>query len=70
MEITVSTAAGGASGSGFVWDDQNHIVTNQHVIANAQSVEVSFSDGQAYRATVIGEDADADVAVLEVVELV
>lgn len=66
VEITVSTAAGGASGSGFVWDDQNHIVTNQHVIANAQSVEVSFSDGRAYRATVIGEDADADVAVLEV----
>ena len=66
VEITVSTAAGGGSGSGFVWDDQNHIVTNQHVIANAQSVEVSFSDGRAYQATVIGEDADADVAVLEV----
>jgi 2-alkenal reductase len=66
VEITVSTAAGGASGSGFVWDDQNHIVTNQHVIANAQSVEVSFSDGRSYLATVIGEDADADVAVLEV----
>jgi len=66
VEITVSTAAGGASGSGFVWDDENHIVTNQHVIANAQSVEVSFSDGRSYRATVIGKDADADVAVLEV----
>ena len=66
VEITVSTAAGGGSGSGFVWDDQNHIVTNQHVIANALSVEVSFSDGRAYQATVIGEDADADVAVLEV----
>jgi 2-alkenal reductase len=66
VEITVSTVAGDASGSGFVWDDQNHVVTNQHVIANAQSVEVSFSDGRAYRATVIGEDADADVAVLEV----
>jgi len=66
VEITVSTAAGGGSGSGFVWDYQNHIVTNQHVISNAQSVEVSFSDGRSYRATVIGEDADADVAVLEV----
>jgi S1-C subfamily serine protease len=66
VEIMVSTAAGGGSGSGFVWDYQNHIVTNQHVIANAQSVEVSFSDGRSYRATVIGEDADADVAVLEV----
>lgn len=66
VEITVSTAAGGGSGSGFVWDYENHIVTNQHVIANAQSVEVSFSDGRAYPATVIGEDADADVAVLKV----
>ena len=73
VEITVSTAAGEGSGSGFVWDYENHIVTNQHVIANAQglrgggkSVEVSFSDGRSYRATVIGEDADADVAVLEV----
>ena len=66
VEITVSTAAGGGSGSGFVWDYENHIVTNQHVIANAQSVEVSFADGRAYPATVIGEDADADVAVLEV----
>ena len=66
VEIMVSTAAGGGSGSGFVWDYQNHIVTNQHVIANAQSVEVSFSDGRSYRATVIGEDADADVAVLKV----
>ncbi len=64
VEITVTTVTGGASGSGFVWDDQNHIVTNQHVIANAQGVEVSFSDGRAYSATVIGEDADADVAVL------
>ncbi|MBT3941804.1 MAG: trypsin-like serine protease [Chloroflexi bacterium] len=67
VEISVSTAAGGASGSGFVWDDQNHIVTNQHVIADAQRVEVSFSDGRSYEAVVIGEDADADVAVLEAI---
>jgi S1-C subfamily serine protease len=66
VEISVTTAAGGASGSGFVWDDQNRIVTNQHVIADAQRVEVSFSDGRSYAATVLGEDTDADVAVLEV----
>lgn len=67
VEISVATAAGGASGSGFVWDDQNHIVTNQHVIANAQQIEVSFSDGRSYAATIIGQDADADVAVLEAI---
>jgi S1-C subfamily serine protease len=66
VEISVTTAAGGASGSGFVWDDQNHVVTNQHVIADAQRIEVSFSDGRSYSATVLGEDPDADVAVLEV----
>ncbi len=66
VEITVQTASGGASGSGFVWDDDNHIVTNQHVIAGAQRIEVSFADGRSYAATVLGEDADADVAVLSV----
>ena len=66
VEITVQTASGGASGSGFVWDNDNHIVTNQHVIANAQRIEVAFADGRSYAATVLGEDADADVAVLEV----
>ncbi|MDP6823634.1 MAG: trypsin-like peptidase domain-containing protein [Dehalococcoidia bacterium] len=65
VEITVSTVAGGASGSGFVWDDQNRIVTNQHVIADAERVEVTFSDGRSYAATVLGEDPDADVAVLQ-----
>ncbi len=65
VEITVGTVAGGASGSGFVWDDQNRIVTNQHVIADAERVEVTFSDGRSYAATVLGEDPDADVAVLQ-----
>ena len=66
VEITVRTAVGGASGSGFVWDDQNRIVTNQHVIADAQRIEVTFADGRSYAATVLGEDPDADVAILQV----
>ncbi|MDA1256782.1 MAG: trypsin-like peptidase domain-containing protein [Chloroflexi bacterium] len=66
VEISVQTASGGASGSGFVWDDDNHVVTNQHVIDGAQRIEVSFADGRSYAATVLGEDADADVAILDV----
>ena len=67
VEISVSGIDGVGSGSGFVWDEHNHIVTNQHVVAGAQQLEVSFSDGRSYAATVIGEDADSDVAVLEVI---
>ncbi len=54
------------SGSGFVWDSQGHIVTNHHVIAGAQKVEVSFSDEFTVPATVVGSDPVNDLAVLRV----
>jgi S1-C subfamily serine protease len=54
------------SGSGFVWDTAGYIVTNHHVIANAQKVEVSFSDDFTAAATVIGSDPVNDLAVLRV----
>jgi putative serine protease PepD len=56
---------GGATGSGFVIDEEGHIVTNQHVVADAQTVEVRFSNGEEYRARVIGTDPSTDVALLE-----
>lgn len=54
------------SGSGFVWDDQGHILTNYHVIEGAQTIEVSFGDDLALPAEVIGSDQPNDLAVLKV----
>ncbi|MBP1694682.1 MAG: putative family peptidase, partial [Chloroflexi bacterium] len=55
-----------ALGSGFVWDQDGHIITNNHVISGAQKIEVTFSDGRSYPATVVGADPDSDLAVLKV----
>jgi putative serine protease PepD len=76
VEITVnagsagSTPGGGGSqqalGSGFVYDEQGHVITNQHVVDGAQSVKVTFSNGKTYDATVVGSDPSTDVAVLDV----
>jgi S1-C subfamily serine protease len=63
----VSISTGQALGSGFMFDSNGHIVTNQHVIDGATGeVEVSFSSGYKAYGTVIGSDADADVAVIQV----
>ncbi len=53
-------------GSGFVFDDRGHIVTNQHVVDGAQSVSVRFWDGSTYDATVVGTDPSTDLAVVKV----
>ena len=53
-------------GSGFVIDKAGHIITNYHVIAGAQKVQVSFSGGDQILATVVGKDPSTDVAVLKI----
>jgi 2-alkenal reductase len=58
------TFSGG--GTGFVIDQQGHIVTNYHVVDNADRIEVNFLDGTIVRGHIIGLDADADLAVLKV----
>lgn len=55
-----------ALGSGFVWDKQGHIVTNNHVVSGADKIEVTFSDGTILPATLVGADPDSDLAVLKV----
>jgi putative serine protease PepD len=57
---------GGATGSGFVIDKQGHIVTNQHVVSDARSVSVEFSDGSEADAEIVGTDPSTDIAVLDV----
>lgn len=55
-------------GSGFVYDNNGHIVTNYHVIANASIVDVTFIDGNRYTANVTGTDPSNDLAVLKIIE--
>ena len=55
-----------ALGSGFVWDKQGDIVTNNHVVAGASSISVTFSDGTTADAKVVGADPFADLAVIKV----
>jgi putative serine protease PepD len=55
-----------ALGSGFVYDDEGHIVTNQHVVDGASDATVRLWNGQTYDAEVLGTDASTDLAVLDV----
>ena len=55
-----------ALGSGFVWDMQGDIVTNNHVIAGASRISVTFADGTTVPGKVIGADPDSDLAVVKV----
>jgi S1-C subfamily serine protease len=57
-----------ALGSGFVYDRQGHIITNNHVIAGAKLVDLTFIDGNRYTAQVIGADRYSDLAVLKIIE--
>ncbi len=55
-----------SQGSGFVWDSQGHIVTNNHVVENAYNITVTFSDGTTTTAEVVGTDVQSDLAVIKV----
>ena len=56
----------GGMGSGFVYSDDGYIITNQHVVRDAQRVTVTFLDGEAYIGDVVGRDRDLDIAVVKV----
>tara|TARA_B100000029_G_scaffold86227_1_gene76526 strand:+ start:637 stop:1875 length:1239 start_codon:yes stop_codon:yes gene_type:complete len=56
----------GGVGSGFVYSEQGHIITNQHVVKKANKVTITFLDGESYIGEVIGRDADLDIAVVKV----
>jgi S1-C subfamily serine protease len=79
VEITTATGSSGstpypyggggsqtAQGSGFVYDTQGHIVTNEHVVDGADSIKVRFPNGATYTATLVGSDASTDLAVIKV----
>ena len=56
--------AGG--GSGFVWDEYGHIVTNHHVVEGSSQLQVTFNDGSVAVAEIIGVDVSSDLAVLQI----
>ena len=64
--ITTASYNGSSGGSGIVLTENGYIITNQHVIDGAQSITVTLSDGTEYPATVKGEDATTDLAVIQI----
>jgi 2-alkenal reductase len=69
VAIRALTEEGGGLGTGFVWDEAGHIVTNYHVVESATDLEVDFPTGFKTRAEVLGSDPDTDLAVLELDQL-
>jgi S1-C subfamily serine protease len=55
-----------ALGSGFVYDNQGHIVTNYHVVSGVKKADVTFTDGNTYSANVVGKDPNSDLGVLQI----
>ncbi|MFF4533145.1 S1C family serine protease [Streptomyces sp. NPDC001407] len=66
VEIKASTTSGESTGSGVIVTSGGEIVTNNHVVAGADSVKVSFSDGSSKTAKVVGTDPDKDLALIKV----
>jgi S1-C subfamily serine protease len=54
------------SGSGFIWDDIGHVVTNFHVIQGADRAQVTLSDGSTYEASLVGGAPEKDLAILRI----
>lgn len=54
------------TGSGFLWDNKGHVVTNFHVVYEADEIEVRLQDGKSYDADVVGADPDHDLVVLQI----
>lgn len=54
------------TGSGFVWDELGHVVTNNHVIAQASEAQIRLNDGRTYMASLVGTSPDHDLAVLRI----
>jgi 2-alkenal reductase len=66
VSLQVLGDQGGSQGSGFVYDDQGHIITNFHVVEGATQVEVDFVTGYKIYGTVVGTDLDSDLAIVKV----
>ncbi len=59
-------AGAAASGTGFVWDNNGHVVTNNHVVQNGREVAVRFASGEVAQASIVGVAPNYDLAVLRI----
>ncbi|MBT8173993.1 MAG: PDZ domain-containing protein [Nitrosopumilus sp.] len=69
ITVTKTSTSGGNSnsvGSGFIFDKEGHIITNNHVVKDTKKIDVTFIDGTSYRAEIIGTDPYADIAVIKI----
>ncbi|MFE2328180.1 S1C family serine protease [Streptomyces sp. NPDC059385] len=66
VTLHVRSAKGGGTGTGFVLDQQGHILTNNHVVADAKEIAVTFSTGESVTAELVGRDSGYDLAVVKV----
>jgi putative serine protease PepD len=66
QSAVVEIQAGAATGTGFVIDEQGHVVTNEHVAGGNQTVEIRFADESEEQGRVIGTDPSSDIAVIQV----
>ena len=66
VSVDVASERGPGGGSGFVLDQNGHIVTNQHVVSGADGISVKFASGTRQEAELIGEDPSTDLAVIRV----
>src|SRR5690606_30916278 len=64
VEIKATSGAGSSTGSGVIISEDGEVVTNNHVVAGASSVEVRTSDGTTYTAKVVGTDSKKDLALI------
>ena len=55
-----------STGSGFIYDAEGHIVTNNHVVEDAESISVRLHNGNEYDAVIVGRDPDSDLAVIKI----
>jgi 2-alkenal reductase len=65
----LGVAGGRGAGSGFVWDKAGHVITNYHVIAGADVVQVQLQAGEPIKAKVVGGSEDYDIAVVQLAEV-
>ncbi|GGL34076.1 trypsin-like peptidase domain-containing protein [Phycicoccus endophyticus] len=66
VAITATLSNGEAQGSGVIIDSSGHVVTNNHVVSGAQSLQVTLSDGRTFSAQVKGTDSSTDLAVITI----
>jgi S1-C subfamily serine protease len=68
VKVSIAAAQSAGTGTGVVIDDEGHILTNNHVISGADTIEILFADGTTAEAVVVGTDPANDLAVIQVTD--